>query len=405
MSQSFSARVEAEGHLIDSGLMSRMLACILENGGNYTILRFDVGHRAEDVSQAELELRHEDSEGLQKILDNLSALGARVQGREDARLSPAPKDGVAPNGFYSTTNQRTQVRWKGRWTAVEQQRMDAVLVIDGARVTCKKIRDLRAGENVVCGHLGVRIEPEYHARTASDFAFMDNEVSSERAVRVRIAQVARWAREARAEQKSIVVVAGPVVVHTGGAEHLEALIRAGWVDHLLSGNALAVHDCERALFGTSLGVSLETGVPVAEGHMHHMRAINAIRAAGSLAAAVEQSVLKSGVMHACIEAGVPFVLAGSIRDDGPLPDTEMDLIRAQEAYARALENAGLVLILSSMLHGIGVGNMLPAWVRTVCVDIHSAVVTKLNDRGSSQASGIVTDVGLFLDVLRRELLA
>lgn len=400
---SHKATVRASGHLIDTGLMSRYLETVIEAGGTYEIVRFDPGRTVQDFSEVELALEHTNHVGMERMLANLSALGAEVLDGQDVRLQQAPQDGVAPEGFYSTTNHRTLCRVNGVWIEARKQRMDAVLVVDQDGVTCTKLRDLRAGQDVVCGPHGVSVKPAFKARESSDFVFMGDSVSSERVVSVRVRQVAGWMREVRTGGKGIVLVAGPVVVHTGAAEHLERLLEKGWFSALLSGNALAVHDCERVLYGTSLGVAQETGIPVAEGHMNHMRAINAIRAAGSLHAAVEQGLLTRGVFHACIHAQVPFVLAGSIRDDGPLPDTEMDLVAAQNAYAEHLEGAGLVLILSTMLHGIGVGNMLPSHVRTVCVDIHQAVVTKLNDRGSSQAIGVVTDVGTFLHHLVQEL--
>jgi lysine-ketoglutarate reductase/saccharopine dehydrogenase-like protein (TIGR00300 family) len=281
--------------------------------------------------------------------------------------------------------------------------MDAVIVVEGARAACRKLRDVRAGELVVVGHDGIRVTPEFRERDRLGFAFMSNDISSERRVELSVARVAAMLRETRAAGGRIAVVAGPVLVHTGGIEYFCQLVRGGWVDVLLSGNALAVHDAEYAFFGTSLGVDLAHGGPVEEGHKNHMRAINRIRRAGGLRQAVEQGVLSSGVMHACVTQGVEFVLAGSIRDDGPLPDTLMDLVQAQERYADELRDVKLVLMLSTMLHSIGVGNMLPSWVRVVCVDINPAVVTKLADRGSQQTVGIVTDVGLFLAQLARSL--
>jgi lysine-ketoglutarate reductase/saccharopine dehydrogenase-like protein (TIGR00300 family) len=247
------------------------------------------------------------------------------------------------------------------------------------------------------------VRPEFRERDRADFAFMSNEISSERRVEASVGRIASLMREVRARGKRIVFVAGPVVVHTGGATYFTDLIRRGWVDTLLAGNALAVHDAELALFGTSLGVDLEAGLPVQGGHRHHMRAINAINRAGGIRPAVASGVLTAGVMVECVRAGVDFVLAGSIRDDGPIVDTLTDIVEAQNRYAAALESAGLVIVLSTMLHGIGVGNMLPAWIPVVCVDINPAVVTKLADRGSSQTIGLVTDVGLFLHQLAKQL--
>lgn len=281
--------------------------------------------------------------------------------------------------------------------------MDAVVVVRDGRAACRKLRDVRRGDQVVCGVDGVRVLPEFQERDRLGFAFMTGDVSTERRVEVSVARVVDMMREVRAEGGRIVAVAGPVVVHSGGGGYLSRLVRQGWFDGLLAGNALAVHDVEHAFFGTSLGVDLDAGVAVDEGHRNHMRAINVIRRVGGLRAAVEQGRLRTGIMHDLIVNDVPYVLAGSIRDDGPLPDTLMDLVEAQERYAEVLRGARLVIMLSSMLHGIGVGNMLPAWVRVVCVDINPAVVTKLADRGSIESVGIVTDVGLFLQVLRQQL--
>jgi lysine-ketoglutarate reductase/saccharopine dehydrogenase-like protein (TIGR00300 family) len=281
--------------------------------------------------------------------------------------------------------------------------MDAAIVIADSGAQCRKLREIRAGDRVVCGLEGIRVTPEFRDRERSDFAFMSNEVSSERRVEASVARIARTMRDTRTRGGRIVFVAGPVVVHTGGVAYFSDLIRQGYVDVLLAGNAIAAHDAEHALFGTSLGVDLEAGTPVPGGHRHHMRAINAVNRAGGIRAAVEAGVLTSGILFECVRANVEFLLAGSIRDDGPLSDTITDIVEAQDRYATALADAGLVIVLSSMLHGIGVGNMLPAWVPVVCVDINPAVVTKLADRGSAQTVGLVTDVGLFLHQLVRQL--
>ena len=340
---------------------------------------------------------------LTEVLEELVGLGCRLADHQDVLSRMAEMDGCVPDDFYSTTNHRTHVRLHGQWVEVERQRMDAVIAVEGDRAICRKLRDVRAGDRVVCGVSGIRVTPEFQERDLHGFAFMANEISSERRVEVGVARIADMMRDIKAAGGKIAVVAGPVVVHTGGAVHFQELIRAGFVDVLLSGNALAVHDVEQALFGTSLGVSLETGKAIEGGHRHHMRAINAICKAGGLKSAVDDGVLTSGVMHECIRHGVKYVLAGSIRDDGPLPDTIMDLRVAQDRYAEALAEVRLVLALSTMLHGIGVGNMLPSWVKMVSVDINQAVVTKLADRGSSQTIGMVTDVGLFLHRLAQQL--
>ncbi|HET9482023.1 MAG TPA: TIGR00300 family protein, partial [Candidatus Polarisedimenticolia bacterium] len=322
---------------------------------------------------------------------------------EEVELKLSEKAGTVPDDFYSTTNHRTRIFHAGGWVDVDKQRMDAVIVVKGGSARCVKLRDVLAGDAVVCGIRGVQVFPPFREKETMDFVFMNNEVSSERRVELIVAQLAAAMKTVRRAGGRVVAVVGPVTVHTGGSHHLCRLIRAGHVQALLSGNAIGVHDVEAALLGTSLGVDTHTGIPVSEGHKHHMRAINTIRKAGSLGAAVESGVLRSGLMYECIRNGVELVLAGSIRDDGPLPDTVMDMIEAQERYAKAIEGADLVLILGTMLHGIGVGNMTPSWVRTVCVDINPATVTKLVDRGSAQASGVVTDVGLFLRLLADEM--
>jgi lysine-ketoglutarate reductase/saccharopine dehydrogenase-like protein (TIGR00300 family) len=395
--------VEAEGHLIDSQLMNVMFDTVVRHDATFEVLDFRIGRTNDEPSFVSMRVASATPEALAEVLEELLALGCRVAAIEDARTTPADRAGCAPEDFYSTTNHQTFVRQAGQWLPVDRQRMDAAIVIDDGRASCRKLREIRRGDAIVCGVRGIRIVPEFQARDRLGFAFMTNEISSERRVEVGVARIASMMRETRQTGGRIAVVAGPVVVHTGGAGYFGDLVRRGFVDVLLAGNAFAVHDVEQALFGTSLGVDLETGRAIEGGHRHHMRAINAIYRAGGLRPAVESGVLRSGAMYECIKAGVPYVLAGSIRDDGPLPDTVMNLIEAQDRYTEVLHGVTLVLVLSTMLHGIGVGNMLPAWVRLVCVDINPAVVTKLADRGSSQTIGIVTDVGLFLRQLASAL--
>ena len=399
----FSEVVEAEGHLIDSQILSAVFDTVVRRSASFDVLKFSIGRSNDEPSSIAMRISATSQQALGQVLEELVALGCRLAEPQDAALRQADRDGCVPDDFYSTTNHRTLVRHEGEWIEVERQRMDAVIVIEDARASCRKLRDVRRGDTVVCGVGGVRVIPEFQERDRHGFAFMSNEISSERRVEVGVARIAAMMRDAKASDGRIAVVAGPVVVHTGGSPHFQALIRAGFVDVLLAGNALAVHDVEQALFGTSLGVDLDTGRAIEGGHRHHMRAINTICRAGGLKPAVEQGVLTSGVMYECIRRGVPYVLAGSIRDDGPLPDTVMDLRDAQDQYAAVLQDVRMVLALSTMLHGIGVGNMLPSWVKMVSVDINPAVVTKLADRGSSQTIGVVTDVGLFLHRLAARL--
>jgi conserved hypothetical protein TIGR00300 len=317
------------------------------------------------------------------------------------------QEGVAPDDFYVTTIYPTEVRVGGEWLKATKQRMDATIVVDRVNktATCKLIRDLKIGDQVVVGVEGIRTahRPEVREKANKEFAFMGSGVSSERRVELVVEQIAWELRQIRDRGGKAVVTAGPVVVHTGGAPHLAYLIREGFVHALLGGNAIAVHDMEQAIMGTSLGVDLQRGVSVSGGHRHHLKVINLIRRYGGIRQAVEAGVLTSGIMYECIKQNVPFALAGSIRDDGPLPDTEMDLIKAQQQYSELIQGADLILMLSSMLHSIGVGNMTPAGVKLVCVDINPAVVTKLADRGSVESIGVVTDVGLFLSLLVQQL--
>lgn len=399
----FEQVVEAKGHLIDSGIMSRILDRIIEQRCSFEIEKFDVGRTNEDESVARIRIRSSNSQSMKELLDVLVPLGCYLAEEQDAHAVPAPGDSQVPDDFYSTTNYRTYIRLSGEWRQVADQRMDAVVRIEADSPRCVKLRDVRKGERVVCGHQGIKVIREYKDRERKDFTFMASEISSERRVEIVVRQLAEKLRQVHESGGRLVVVAGPVVVHTGGVEGLAKMIRAGYVQALLGGNAIAVHDIEYALFKTSLGVQLETGMPAHEGHRNHMRAINVVQHHGSIAKAVEAGVLRSGIMYELVRNNVPFVLAGSIRDDGPLPETCADMIEAQERYAELLKGAEIVMILGTMLHGIGAGNMIPSWVRTICVDINPAVVTKLSDRGSSQTVGIVTDVGLFLHLLKDQL--
>ena len=401
----YSEIVEAEGHLVDSQLLNAIFDRVIERGGQFEVLEFDIGRDNEAYSKLILKVSAPTKTALVELLEALMPLGCRSQPEREATLRHAEKAACVPDDFYSTTNHRTEIRIGDRWIEVEDQRMDAVIVVEGDHARCLKLRDVTAGDNVVCGVDGVRVSPEFQERDRLGFAFMMNDVSSERRVEVSVKKIIAMMDEVKSSDGRIAFVAGPVVVHSGGGPHFADLIKRGFVDVLLAGNALAVHDVERALYGTSLGIDLDAGSAVEEGHKNHMRAINVINRAGGIRAAVDQGILTSGVMYEAVRHNVDYVLAGSIRDDGPLPDTVMDLVEAQNQYGQALKGVKMVVMLSTMLHSIGVGNMLPSWVKVVCVDINPAVVTKLADRGSSQTAGIVTDVGLFLHQLRAQLAA
>ena len=401
MSAAFHEVVEAEGHLIDSHIMERIFDTVVEYGGRFEVEQFRIGRTNSEASY--LRLRIEASEPMERMLQQLLGLGCSPADPADAALAMVERDRCAPDDFYSTTNYRTLVRHEQRWIEVENQRMDALIVAGGGRAECRRLRDIRAGDMVVVGMRGIRGLPESKERDRLSFAFMSNGVSSERQVETAVRQTAALIRQTGEQGKKVLAVAGPVVVHTGGATGLAALIRHGFVQGVLSGNALGVHDIEAALFGTSLGLRLADGRQEEHGHRNHMRAINAIYRCGGVREAVASGRLQSGVLYECVRAGVPFILAGSLRDDGPLPETITDMNRAQDAYAAALKDAGLVLCLGTMLHSIATGNMAPSWIKFVCVDINPAVATKVSDRGTGQAVGVVADVGLFLDLLAKTL--
>jgi lysine-ketoglutarate reductase/saccharopine dehydrogenase-like protein (TIGR00300 family) len=395
--------VEAEGHLIDSHVMENIFDKVVEHHGRFEVQQFRIGRTNSEPSYLRLMIEAPDDPAMNRLLEALLELGCAPVDTGDAGLREAERDCCAPEDFYSTTNHRTYVRHGQKWLEVENQRMDGLVVLQDDRATCRRLRDIRKGDAVVVGLRGIRVIPEPKERDRLSFAFMSNGISSERQVETAVRQTAALARNARELHQKVVAVAGPVVVHTGGVAGLSELVRNGWVHALLSGNALGVHDVESALYGTSLGVRMEDGRQAEHGHRNHMRAINAIFRAGSIRQAVECGRLRSGILYECVKADVPFVLAGSLRDDGPLPDTITDMNAAQDAYAEQLKGAGLVICLGSMLHSIATGNMLPSWVRIVCVDINPAVATKVSDRGTGQAVGVVADVGLFLSLLSKVL--
>ncbi|MCC5896608.1 MAG: TIGR00300 family protein [Phormidium sp. BM_Day4_Bin.17] len=407
-----STTITLEGHLLDAGIINRALDLVVEGGGSFQVRNFNLGEQRQSTSTADVHISAPSNDVMEEILAQLIELGAvsLPEDQADAQLEPVTQAGVAPDDFYVTTIYPTEIRVNGEWIRVGKQRMDGAIAVketpEGIVAECKILRDLETDENVVVGVSGIRTvrKPESREkRGTQEFGFMSAGVSSERRVELVVEQVAWELRRIRDRGGKVVITAGPVVIHTGGAEHLSWLIREGYVQGLLGGNAIAVHDMEQSCLGTSLGVDMKRGVAVRGGHRHHLNVINTIRRHGSIAQAVEAGVVTHGVMYECVKNNVPFVLAGSIRDDGPLPDTEMDLIRAQERYAELVRGSDMILMLSTMLHSIGVGNMTPSGVKMVCVDINPAVVTKLSDRGSVESTGVVTDVGLFLSLLVKQL--
>lgn len=405
-----SETVELSGHLIDTGQLSRMLDDIAEYGGEFTIDRFDVGHAASDESYARLTVTASDRTALARLLMRLQTHGANLVEPGEAVVRTVERDGVFPDDFYSTTNLDTDVRLGSAWVPVERPEMDCgLLVWDDAgrtRVCTVPVSEVGAGDQVVCGAAGVRVHPVRHPSAAGGeqvFDFMSSDVSSEKPQALLVQQIADQMRAVKASGEQILWVCGPAVVHTGAAPAMVALVKAGYVDVLFGGNAIATHDIEAALFGTSLGVDLAHGRGVEHGHEHHIRAINRVRASGSIPAAVDQGVLTSGIMHALVTEGKRMVLVGSPRDDGPLPDVYTDVIEGQRAMRGTLPGVGFAIMVATMLHSVATGNLLPASTPLVCVDINPATVTKLADRGSTQARGVVTDVGLFLEQLALDL--
>jgi lysine-ketoglutarate reductase/saccharopine dehydrogenase-like protein (TIGR00300 family) len=398
-----SETLEITGHVIDSMLFTRILDQVREALADYVIEQFDVGRTPVDPSYARLKIIAEDPDRLEGLVQSLMGLGMTRVDTGEARLVPADMDGVLPDGFYSSTNLETEVLVDGRWITVEHPEMDCAIVVRGGRAHTVPMSDVVKGEPVVVGSLGIRVQPRDRGRAGEVFEFMSSQVSSEKPQGLIVRRVAAAMRTTRSRGEKILWVAGPAVVHTGAGPSVVRLIDAGYMDVLFAGNALATHDIEGALYGTSLGVNLAEGIGVEHGHEHHIRALNTIRRCGSISKAVEQGVLTSGIMHACVVHGIDYVLGGSVRDDGPLPDTVTDVIEAQRQMRSLLPGVGCAIMVATMLHSIATGNLLPASVPLVCVDINPATVTKLADRGSTQTTGVVTDVGLFLGALADEL--
>ncbi len=389
--------VELSGHIIDSLILPKVLDEIVAAGAEYTIAEFKIGTRHEDSSYARLRISAQ-RDVLDRLLAELAKLGAAPPDTVDARLVAADRDGAFPEDFYSTTNLPTQVRRDDVWHWVENPEMDCGIVVRDGIVSTIAMSDVVAGEQIVCGHEGIKIFPIEKPRTGDTqvFTFMSSEVSSEKPQGLMIERIARLAREVRERGEKLLWVLGPAVVHTGSAESFCALVRSGWVNVVFAGNALATHDCEGAIYGTSLGVSLSEGVATEHGHEHHIRAINKVRRAGSFRAAVESGLIDSGIMYHLVKHDVDYVLGGSVRDDGPMPEVITDVIETQRQMRARVPGIGLAIMVSTMLHSIATGNILPGTVPIVCVDINPAAVTKLIDRGSTQSVGMVTDVGLFI---------
>jgi lysine-ketoglutarate reductase/saccharopine dehydrogenase-like protein (TIGR00300 family) len=402
----FREEVELQGHIIDSLLLPKVLDEITSLGGEYESEDIRIGHHRHDPSYVRLCVAAPTADCLEKILLAISAHGAMPVRHQDCRLEPADIPGAFPEGFYATTNEPTEVRVAGTWLPVERQEMDCGIKVDPVtrHAVCVPMVDVRTGDQIVVGRLGVRVSPIGRDRDhPPSFGFMNSTVSSEKPKNVTVREIAERMREAARGQGRILVVGGPAIVHTGSRDHLSWLIRKGYVNVLFAGNALATHDIEQSFFGTSLGISMEHGGSLEEGHEHHLRSINRIRRVGGIANAVAQGLLTSGIMYECIQHQIPYVLAGSIRDDGPLPDVITDMLVAQARMRDLVQDVTFCLMVATTLHSVAVGNLLSAKVKVVCVDINPATVTKLADRGTFQTVGLVTDVEPFLRVLVQEL--
>ncbi|MDX1963387.1 MAG: TIGR00300 family protein [Pirellulales bacterium] len=398
--------VEIRGHIIDSLLLPKILDTIMAGGGTFTIKNVQIGIQRHEPSHARIEVYAPTRSQLDQILAQISDHGAVPVTLHDAELRIADLAGAFPEEFYSTTNQRTEIRRQGRWLPVADQEMDCGIVVDGEGLArCVPMTDVQPGMMIVCGHQGVRVFPEERAASKQTFEFMNSPVSTEKPKGVAVRQIAEELFAARKSGAEALLVGGPAIVHTGSVPYVCELLRGGYFSHLFAGNALATHDLEHALYGTSLGVSLDKGDLLEAGHEHHLRAINRIRRAGSISAAVEQGLIKSGIMYECVRQNIDFLLAGSIRDDGPLPDVITDSLVAQREMRARIKNVTFCLMIATTLHSIAVGNLLPAWVKVVCVDINPSTVIKLQDRGSFQTVGLVTDVEPFLRALAQEVRA
>ncbi len=420
---SVSRTVELDGHIIDSGMMGRCMGIVMDMDGWFDVEEFEIGERRHEESYARMRVSAEREDTLQEILHQLNQNGAILKDPSDARLEPAPADKVVPPGFYSTTNHPTEIRHEDRWLDVEHIEMDCAVVVEGVdaedqrerggeaadpekpRAYTKTLNAIEEGDLVVTGEAGIRVRPPERPRGSEGaFGFMQGGVSSERPSTALIGNVADAIEETKARGGNVVAVPGPAVIHSGARDDFARLVREGYIDAISTGNGFAVHDLERDLYGTSLGVDVETLEHPRKGHKHHIYTISEIIRAGGIEPAVEEGPIDSGIMYQCVENEVPYVLAGSIRDDGPLPDTITDSIEAQNAIREQVREADLVVMLATLLHSVAVGNCLPSTTRVVCVDIDPATVTQLQDRGSAQTVGMVTDIGTFVPLLAESLI-
>lgn len=403
----FTQKILLHGHIIDSLILPKVMDTIIDQGGDYEIEELDVGKLTTDKSTAKLIVKSDDEKVFNRILDMLTDYGTElIEDVEEVTLIESEKDKTVPSNFYSTSNYDTKVRYDGEWLPINNIEMDCVIVVDteNKKATCKPLNAIKKGEKVVTGRTGVKVTPLERSRGKdTTFEFMNSDASAEKPTQSIIHRVAKEMKEIKDKGGKILLVGGPAIIHTGCAPILASLVKEGYINKIFAGNALATHDIENALYGTSLGVDMKTGELVAHGHKHHISAINTINKAGSIRNAVEQGVLKSGIMYECVKNNAPYVLAGSIRDDGPLPDVITDSQEAQQRMREEVQDVDMVIMVATLLHSVATGNLIPARIKSVCVDISNASVTKLADRGSAQVISIVTDIGSFLPMLKDEL--
>jgi len=404
MVKKFEHEIEVKGHLIDSMILTKIFDVIMDLDGEFQVQEFRIGKRKKDESYAKLLIQGKSQKHLDEILESVYRAGATSKIQHEIKIQSAPRDMVMPDDFYSTTNNQTDVFYKGKWIKVENMMMDKCIVVKGNRAWCSPIREIKKGDMIIVGERGIRITPPERPREGVNlFQFMGSNSSSERPTQHIARKVAHDIYKTKKEKGKIVLVGGPAIVHTGASDSIATLIRLGFIDAVLAGNALAVHDIEYATLGTSLGMNVQNGTLAVRGHRNHMQAINSVFKAGSIPKMIANKTLTKGIMYECVKRKIPFVLAGSLRDDGPLPDVITDMTDAQKKYKEILKDAKMVIMISTMLHSIATGNMLPAEVKVIVVDINQPTVTKLMDRGTWQALGIVSDVGAFLPLVTQEI--
>lgn len=400
----FSSEIEVRGHLIDSLILTKIFDGVMDLGGEFEVLKIQIGKKKKDESYAELRIQGKNQNHLERILELVYREGATAKIQKEVNLKPASKNNVIPDNFYSTTNNHTLIFLKGNWVNVDNMMMDKCIVVKSNKAKCTPIRDVKKGDKIVVGEEGVRIIPPKRPREGMNvFQFMGGSSSSERPTQHIAKKVAEDIYKTRKLGGKIVLVGGPAIVHTGAADSVATLIRLGFINALLAGNALAVHDIEYSTLGTSLGMNINDGTLAVRGYRNHMQTINSVFKAGSIVKMVKSKQLSKGIMYECVRKNIPYVLAGSIRDDGPLPDVITDVVVAQQKYKEVLKNAKMVIMASTMLHSIATGNMLPADVKIIIIDINQSTVTKLMDRGTWQAVGVVSDVGAFIPMVAEEL--